>query len=142
MNIPQSNRIPDHETLARFARDDPAAYEAWRERMIDALIESAPARLKARLRGLQWRVDWIRKRSGSALGSTLRINELMWDSFHTLNDCWQDLASLTSGKGGRDPSNCPEQPEAQKSARIIELQQHRKPAPSPTKSADEVAGRH
>ena len=84
--------LPSHEVLAQLARDDPAAYEAYRQRIVTAFIDSAPERLKARLSGVQFRVDQLRQLSrSSTLGATVRVYELMWKSFVQLNDVWQDF---------------------------------------------------
>jgi len=83
--------LPSHEVLAQLARDDPQAYETLRRQVIDSFIDSAPARVKRRLRGIQFRVDGERRLSQSALGATLRIYDLMWRHFRRLNHHWQDV---------------------------------------------------
>jgi hypothetical protein len=87
--------LPSHDALAQLARNDPEAYEALRRKVVDGFIDSAPARLKSRLCGIQFRVDGLRRLShASALGATLRIYALMWKSFQHLNEVWQDFAPL------------------------------------------------
>jgi len=71
----QPLELPTHEFLSQLMRDDPLAYESFRRELIESLIDSAPARSKQRLRGIQFRVDSLRRLSGTALGSTLRIHD-------------------------------------------------------------------
>lgn len=86
--------LPSHDELARLARDDPPAYEALRSELIESFIASAPERLKPRLMGIQFRIDHVRRLSRSPLGSTVRVYELMWKSFLTLNHNWQEFVQL------------------------------------------------
>lgn len=77
---------PDHETLARLAREDPEAFERLRRDLLDGLIDRAPDHLKPRLLGLQFRVDQVRQLAHTPLNATIRISELMWKSFLSLSD--------------------------------------------------------
>ena len=81
-----SKPLPVHDELVQLLRRDPDAYEALRQELIDDLIDQAPVELKPRLRGLQFRIDGVRRVSQSALGTTVRIYEMMWRSFLVLND--------------------------------------------------------
>lgn len=94
MSDTRSKVLPSHEELARLARDDPAAYEALRQELIADFIEHAPMRLQSRLRGVQFRVDQVRALSRTALGSTVRVYELMWKSLHTLNFHLREVTAL------------------------------------------------
>lgn len=86
--------LPSHEELSKLARDDPPAYEALRREIIEDFIDNAPDKLKPRLQGLQFRIDSLRRLSRSALGSTIRIYDLMWKSFVTMNYQWQEFLHL------------------------------------------------
>ncbi len=94
MSEHQPIELPSYETLAQLAREDPQAFESLRRAVIDSFIDSAPDRLSARLRGLQFRVDCERQLSHSALGATVRMYALMWESFLRLNDAWQSFMRL------------------------------------------------
>jgi hypothetical protein len=72
---------PDHGELARLAREDPAAFDALRLELIDEMIARAPDEMRPRLAGLQFRLDHIRRKSRSSLGATVKIYQLMWQSF-------------------------------------------------------------
>lgn len=98
---------PDHESLARLARDDPNAYEALRSRLVNELIDGAPEAMQRRLRGLQFRIDQLRRLARTPLGATVKIYSLMWGSFLTLN---RELSGFHSYR-----------PHPEQSARIIEF---------------------
>lgn len=96
--------LPSHEVLSQLARDDPDAYEALRREMIDSFIDSAPPRLTPRLKGLQFRIDGIRRLSKSGLGSTIKIYEMMWQSFLGLNGTWQEMVRVKAGQASPSPA--------------------------------------
>ncbi|MBI5922534.1 MAG: DUF3135 domain-containing protein [Betaproteobacteria bacterium] len=87
----QLRELPSHELLSHLAHKDPNAFETLRRELVENFIDNAPEKYRARLNGLQFRVDCERRVSRSALGSTLRIYKLMWESFSNLNDEWQKL---------------------------------------------------
>lgn len=91
--------LPDFDTLARMAREDPQALEDLRRDLVDDLIEHAPKAKRARLRGLQFRVDAIRRLAKSDLGAAVKIYELMLRSFRSLADEWTNLHSVHSASG-------------------------------------------
>lgn len=70
----------DHEHWSKLWKEDPAAFEAERTRIIDAFIISLPEQSQARLRSFQWRIDMERRRSKTPLGATLRLYSMMMDS--------------------------------------------------------------
>jgi len=121
MSARQRLELPSHEFLAQLARDDPQAYEAFRGELLENFIDSAPARLQPRLHGIQFRVDSVRRLSRSALGSTVKIYELMWESFLCLNQGWQNTLRMKNeyenSQGSMSTAEC--DPGA--SARIIEF---------------------
>lgn len=91
MGAPDLKELPSHEFLSALVRTDPQQYESLRATLIAELIESAPERLKPRLRGVQFRIDCERRLSKSALGLTIKLSSLMWASFLNLNDRLQEL---------------------------------------------------
>lgn len=113
----RTTELPAHGELAQLARDDPEAYEALRRELIDDLIEGAPDEIKPRLRGLQFRIDGLRRCSRSAIGTTLKVYSLMWESFLRLN---QEMGAF---RGEAAPLFRPSG-----SARIIEFRPHRMPS--------------
>jgi len=90
----QSLELPSHEELAHLALNDPSSYEALRRELIDSFIDQAPVTYKRRLLGVQFRVDNVRLLSRSALGSTVKVYQMMCEILSQLNDNWQDLNHL------------------------------------------------
>jgi hypothetical protein len=91
MNGRDPTALPDHDALSRLARSDPQTFETLRLELIERCIDDAPAPIQLHLRQLQFRIDGIRRRSRSPLGSAVKINALMWDSFLVMNDELQKL---------------------------------------------------
>jgi hypothetical protein len=73
---------------------DPVAFEARRKEALESVIESAPASLQPRLRGLQFLVDMERARAGSDLAACLKAQSMMWDSLHRLRDALAELSGV------------------------------------------------
>ena len=105
----------DFDKWARLAKEDPAEFERQREATLRATIAAAPSEHRQRLEGLQFRLDLERQRSGSPLGSCLRLNSLMWSGFHRLR------RELNAAAGGSGEARGQERPSAQ----IISLPQAR-----------------
>ncbi len=114
LRISQPLSLPCHAELSRLARDDPQAFENLQRAMIDNLIEHAPERHRPRLRGLQFRIDGIRRLSRSAMGATVKIYQMMWDSFLQLNDRLQGVVN---------PAEAPDEArDTRRSAQVIAFQ--------------------
>lgn len=140
MSKPQPVELPSYDVLSQLARNDPAAYEAWRCEVIDDFINSAPDKIKPRLRGLQWRVECVRKQSKTALGSAVRLNDLMWKSFLCLNDRWHDLADMAAERAELHLAMSSGKPETGCSAQIIEFPGRGTRSQLSTKSDDDLVG--
>ncbi len=69
----------DFAGWARLAREDPAAFERERARLIGQLIEAAPAGQRPRLEALQWRVEQVRRLSRTPLAACLKLSSMMWE---------------------------------------------------------------
>lgn len=96
MRTQQFVRLPSHEELSRLARNDPPAFETLREALVAGTIDSAPEGVRARLRGMQFQINAVRRLAHSPLGATIKICGLMWESFLRLNDELQDATALVS----------------------------------------------
>jgi hypothetical protein len=90
-----SRALPSQEYLARLAIDDPQAFEELRSELIERCINRAPERMQARLRGIQFRVDCIRRLSRSPLGALIKIQAMMWESFLRMDQELQGFARRT-----------------------------------------------
>ena len=82
-----------------LALNDPEKFESKRTETIYQMIQSAPVETRIRLERLQWRVDRMRERSSSPMAATLELSRMMWDSFHTLRDRYQEILHNTSSAG-------------------------------------------
>jgi Protein of unknown function (DUF3135) len=83
----------DPDEWRSLAQTDPQEFERRRLQAIDAVIEAAPESQRARLRGLQFRIDLERRRAVTTLGACIKLNTMMWDSFVALRE---SLAQLTN----------------------------------------------
>lgn len=119
MNEPPPMKLPSHDVLAQLARDNPQAFERLRGELIENRITRAPEKIRHRLRLLQFRVDGIRRLSGSPLGATLRIQALMWGYFLQMNESLQELFGKTGPASGFPRTGANTKPYPAKSARII-----------------------
>lgn len=72
--------LAEFDHWAHLAVADPDAFEARRSRLIEAFISSVPVERQPRLRGLQWRIDQVRRTARTPLASCIRISRMMWDS--------------------------------------------------------------
>jgi hypothetical protein len=79
---PASEAAFDFEQWAALAKADPAAFEARRRREIAALIAASSPDSRARLYGLQWRIDMVRGRAGSPHSACAQIFDQMWESVY------------------------------------------------------------
>ena len=82
------------EDWQRLHASDPEAFEIRRKEALEAVIQTAPARMQQRLRGVQFRADMERTRAGSDLASCLKAQSMMWDSLLRLRDALAELSVL------------------------------------------------
>jgi len=62
-----------------LARESPEAFETARSAVIEEFLSSIPSHSRARMRGLQWRIDTIRERSSNPMAACINIYDMMWD---------------------------------------------------------------
>lgn len=105
----------DPHEWVKLATENPEEFERKRLAIIEDLIGSAPPDIQDRLRGLQFRIDMERRRSGSPLGGALRIQQMMWDRFADLRMALQDLVAMQEEPlEERPPSGSEEEPASAK----------------------------
>lgn len=90
--------VSDHELLSQLARDDPQAFETLRNELIADFLDRVPEECQRRLRGLQFRVDCLRRLSHTPLAALLKIQALMWDSFLKMDQELQKFVQCPRGK--------------------------------------------
>lgn len=92
MSMHQSKTLPSREVLAQLACENPQAFEALRSELIENCISTAPERIQRRLRGIQFRIDCIRRLSRTPLGALIKIQAMMWESFLRMDQELQKYA--------------------------------------------------
>ncbi len=99
-----ATREIDFDRWASLAEHDPGAFERLREEAIDEFIESAPANMQQRLRGLQWQIDHVRGRSKTPMAACIRLSNMMWDRLVGEQGLLDALNSLTNaGSDSHEP---------------------------------------
>lgn len=88
----------DFEQWSNLAALDPEAFEARRRALIEEVIRSTPLHRQPRLRGLQWRLDRLRERSGTPLAACIRMSEVMWDALLGEGGLRDSLECLTQAR--------------------------------------------
>ena len=77
----------DFDEWRRLYKKDPKGAERRRKKETDAIISAAPEKERERLRGLQWRINMVRKRhKDSPLGSAIAIYMLSQMKLDELNE--------------------------------------------------------
>lgn len=101
MSLHQPMTLPSQEELSRLASENPQAFEALRTELIEDCISTAPEALQPRLRGIQFRVDCIRRLSRTPLSALIKIQSMMWDSFLRMDRELQRVARPADGAWSR-----------------------------------------
>lgn len=77
---PDSYYTFDFDDWSRLAKEDPSAFEARRLALIEEFLRQFPQPDQQRLRGLQFRIDMVRRRARTPMGACLKISSMMWES--------------------------------------------------------------
>lgn len=96
----------DFEAWAELAATDVEAFERARETAIRRIIDDSPMAMRQRLKGLQWRIDQVRRQSGSPVGACVRLSQMMWETLLGTDGLIGHIERLT------DPGHAPERPSA------------------------------
>ena len=70
----------DFDDWSQLAKADPSAFEARRLALIEEFLLQFPQPDQQRLRGLQFRIDMVRRRARTPMGACLKISSMMWES--------------------------------------------------------------
>jgi hypothetical protein len=87
----------DFDHWLELAKSDPVSFEELRSQTINEAIARFAKSRQSHLRRIQWRIDKVRERSGTPMAACIAISNMMWDSFHHLNNTYQYLAQQTQG---------------------------------------------
>lgn len=116
--------LSDYELLSRVARDDPSAFEALRSEMISDFLDGVPEECQRRLRGLQFRVDCLRRLKGTPLARLLKIQALMWDSFLKMDQELQIFVQSIHGTLAASEETQRSEIDSLPSGRVIDLRRY------------------
>lgn len=105
MSLHQPKTLPSQEELARLASENPEEFEALRSELIEDCISAAPEGFQPRLRGIQFRVDCIRRMSRNPLSALIKIQSMMWDSFLRMDRELQHYARYADGTASQSGQN-------------------------------------
>jgi len=107
MSKKNGNKKTDHfdfDAWKTLAETDPDAFERKRREAIEATIAQAPADMRQRLTGLQWRIEMERGQSRNPTQSFLRIYKMMWHSVYGDNGLLDALNGKTVEAVGKAAS--------------------------------------
>ena len=98
--------ILDFDQAMELARSDPAAFEQYRQNVIEALIARASERNLQHLRCLQGRIDKERERAPTPFAACIKLYRMMWESFageRGLKDTLQNPQQTHHGEQPQQP---------------------------------------
>ena len=107
----------DFDQWWRLAQEDPEAFERQRREAVDALIAQATPASRAKLRGLQFRIDMERRRAGSALAGAQRMQQMLAEQLQQLSAAFERLVAC--GQQQSRPA-----PECKPVAPVLPMQRH------------------
>ena len=97
------HELPDFDTLMRLAQNSPEEFEALRDILNRELIESAPAHMQARLRGLLFQIDGRRRTASNPTQSCVSVFAMMQDSLMELHNALNSAAGNPGPELARGP---------------------------------------
>ena len=116
------SKLPEFTQLVKLAKTDPEALEVLRVNAIDALIQAAPESSHRQLKGLNFKINMLRRQAKNPNVSYMKISHLIHQHLHALH---QDLLSI---KETKIKSHTPEKTEnsTETDNKIIPFPQKRK----------------
>lgn len=72
----------DFDYWADLAGRDPEQFERDRRAALARAMRRVPPHRRQRLRGLQWRIDQVRRNARTPMAACIRISNMMWDAVH------------------------------------------------------------
>ena len=84
--------LPDFDYLKLLADNDPDGLERLRRLYCDRLINSAPDRYRNRLKGLQFQIDMIKRKSKNPLHSCVQISRMMMDNCYNMQQAIREMS--------------------------------------------------
>ena len=94
LDLPDNLEDLSFDQWCELHRKDPQRFESCRLKVLNDMIDAAPAESKARLRGLMFRMEGESRRSKSRLGYNLRLSAMMME---LLDDMRTQIQLLCAG---------------------------------------------
>lgn len=116
--------VSDHDLLSQLARDDPRAFQTLCNKLIADFLDGVPEECRRRLRGLQFRVDCLRRLKDTPLARLLKIQALMWDSFLKMDQELQKLVQSIHGTSAASEETQQSEIDSLPSGRVIDLRRY------------------
>lgn len=88
----------------QLAINDPQAFEKARLEAIESCLADIPADRHQRLRGLQWKIDTLRKQSKTPLSACIKIYNMMWDKVAGEHGMIDSISALGEPKAHQAPA--------------------------------------
>ena len=74
-------------------KSEPERFDKYRRKLLNDLVESAPERSKARLKGLIFQMEAEARRAKSLMAYNIRLAMMMMDTLGELNDQFKQLVA-------------------------------------------------
>lgn len=87
--------ILDFDSAVALAIKDPEAFEEYRLKIIDTLIQRAPERTQLHLRRLQWRIKQVKRSSPNPFEACVKLQQMMWHSVSDQSNLAQSLENIS-----------------------------------------------
>lgn len=94
----------EFDQWAALAKSDTEAFEAKRAETIEKMIQRMPEHKQQRMRCLQWKIDQVRRRSGTPMAACIKISEMMWDSLVGTGGLRDALKQLGENQAAQRPA--------------------------------------
>jgi hypothetical protein len=91
-----SDSLPDFDTLVKMHESDPAAYEAFRQKMLRDAISQAPEQHRPMLNQTLAAIEDARNKAENPLHATILASSLMQQSLTTLRSGMHHLQFATN----------------------------------------------
>ena len=105
MSIPDFSNPRHFDALVKLARKNPAAFEEFRKRLIEQVINDMPAERRQNMRRFQWRIEQETRNYSCPMGRCIKLSALMVERLDQLSDQIEVLNS-PGGNQDKDDSAC------------------------------------
>lgn len=90
-------QLPPFDTLVALYRDDPEAFECFRARLFQDVVDSSPEEHRPALRLLLQRIEEERSKAKTPMDGLIISMRMMRESLQQLRKGWQDAHYAVAG---------------------------------------------